>query len=314
MTADLMPAKIKPMLACPSEPFDDDEFFFEPKWDGIRCIAFFDGTLRLQSRRTQDITAAFPELVRSAPPLPAARWVVDGELVVMGADAAPDFRAVQSRLLAGSRRVGEAARMRPAQLMVFDLLYYEGRSLLNEPLSLRRTILAEAWRAAPRMHLTPAVAGAGKAVFGAALQHGLEGMVGKRIRSPYRPGKRSRDWRKVRAAQEGVFTVIGYTLGQGGELASLLLAECGANGVERSFAGRVAAQLPVSERSSLLDRLRELATSRPQAEGIGRSENARWTLPQLHVRVRYQEKTPAGRLRHPVLLGPARFPDPGGAL
>ena len=189
------------LAAAAPEPFDSEDYRFELKWDGIRCLAFVEnGKVRLQSRHLTDFTAHFPELndlrkLRSG-------TVLDGELVVMRAGKS-SLSAIQERVqLQMTHRIQRLSRSAPAVYVAFDLLYLEYRSLLQEPFIRRRTALETVIRKAapPNVAVVDCVHGQGKQFFAAVAGLALEGIVAKYIHAPYLPGRRSRNWLKIKRA------------------------------------------------------------------------------------------------------------------
>jgi len=179
--------------------FDAEQYLFEIKWDGIRCLAFIEGgRARLQSRQLTEITAQFPELghLRQLP----RGTILDGELVVFQEDR-PSLRQVQHRAFLQNRaRIERLARLAPAIFMVFDLLYLDGRPLLGAPLSQRREAFVRLIeQSAPSGVLaSEGVAQHGCKLFAQVARLGLEGVMAKHLYSPYLPGKRSRHWLKIK--------------------------------------------------------------------------------------------------------------------
>src|SRR5262245_27504683 len=168
--------QVLPMLAVAAEPFDSPEYCFEIKYDGVRALAAVDGAgWRLWGRERADYTPRYPELdvLRRLP----AGTLVDGELVVFEADGRPDLRRLLRRHgLTDPWRIRQARHWCPVQYVLFDLLYHQGRCLMREPLVRRREVLAEV---CPRLdaavvEFSPAVIGAGTALFQAAVSAGQE--------------------------------------------------------------------------------------------------------------------------------------------
>jgi ATP-dependent DNA ligase len=188
------------MLAVPAAPFDGPEYSFEVKWDGIRALAAVDAPgWRLWGRERADYTARYPELdgLRRLP----AGTLLDGELVAFAPDGHPELpRLLRRHGLTDSWRIRQARRWCPVQYLLFDLLYHGGRCLLNEPLARRREELAAlcAGLRLPEVLFSAGVIGTGTALYAAALAQGHEGVVAKRLASPYRPGRRSPAWRKIK--------------------------------------------------------------------------------------------------------------------
>jgi bifunctional non-homologous end joining protein LigD len=191
---------VLPMLATASSPFDASPYSFEVKWDGVRMLAAVEASgWRLWGRAAADYTARYPELavLRRLPP----GTLVDGECVAFAAHGVPDLALLLKRHgLTNPWKIGQAWRWCAVRYVLFDLLYYRGRCLMRQPLSVRREALAEACAGldAPEVAFSSGVVGAGKAFFAAALAQGHEGVLAKHLASAYRPGQRSATWRKIK--------------------------------------------------------------------------------------------------------------------
>jgi ATP-dependent DNA ligase len=196
----MMLPTLLPMLATPSRPFDSPEYCFEVKWDGVRALAAVEaGGWRLWGRGATDYTARYPELavLRRWP----AGTLVDGELVTLAPDGRCDLALLLRRHgLTDPWRIGHARRWCPLRYVLFDLLYHRGRCLLHEPLARRRQALAEACAdlQVPDVLFSAGVVGQGKAFYAAAVARGQEGVMAKHLAAPYRPGRRSPAWRKIK--------------------------------------------------------------------------------------------------------------------
>jgi ATP-dependent DNA ligase len=196
----MLPRVLNPMLARKADaPFDSDEYMFELKWDGIRCLAFIEhGRLRLQSRQLTDVTIQFPELA-CLKELPCGT-VLDGELVALE-NGKPSLRIAQQRVLTQSRhRIGWLSRTHRVIYMVFDLPYLDGKPLFAEPLSLRRAELHQLIErfSLPGVLVPEGVRTHGQELFAQVVRLGLEGIMAKRLDGPYLPGKRSSHWLKIK--------------------------------------------------------------------------------------------------------------------
>ena len=204
-TQPTWPAFVAPMLAQKGAPFDSDEHLFEIKWDGTRMLAFVErDDYRLVNRHRGDRTAQYPELACLAGPpsgrCPPAGVILDGEMVVFH-EGRPDFRRLLSRdQTCDPFKIRLLARTLPATYVVFDLLYEGHQPLLDQPLSQRRGRLAQLVEdfGRPQLALSEGIVGAGRALFDEVCRLGLEGLVAKRLTSRYRPGKRTRDWIKIK--------------------------------------------------------------------------------------------------------------------
>lgn len=200
----------EPMLATRvDDPFDDPGWWFEVKWDGYRVVlAAEGGKIRARSRRGLDLTGPFPEL--ASLPIPDS-VAVDGEVVAFDEEGLPSFSYLQQRTGFGGR--GTKADV-GVNLVVFDLLF-RGQSLIGLPYEDRVRMLRELALPSPIVVPEPTPEH-GTAVFEVARRRGLEGIVGKRLGSPYQPGKRSADWKKVSVKRRLRAVVGGYLPGEGG--------------------------------------------------------------------------------------------------
>ncbi len=203
---------IRPMLArSREEPFDSEEYGFEVTWDGTRVIAFCEDGHKFQNRRLNQVAYRHPELE----PLVDGRAVLDGEIVVMH-EGRSDFAKLQQREHASDGfKESLVAREFPATFVVFDILHWNDRSLIKLPLDERRRILEEALIPRENVYVSEPVQGQGVALFKAAEERGLEGIVAKRVDSPYRPGKRVDFWLKIKTYESLDCIVCGLTLGMG---------------------------------------------------------------------------------------------------
>lgn len=284
---------------------------YELKWDGVRAIAFVSPTAtRIYARSGAEITVAYPELR----PLGAAvgrEAVLDGEIVVLDPAGQASFALLAERMHV--RDAAKAARLavsRPVTYVVFDLLELDGRELAGQPYVKRRETLESLGLAGERW-LVPPVFDDGPATMTASREFGAEGVVAKRLASPYRPGLRSPDWIKVKHDVTADFVVGGFRPGAR-TVGALLIGVPGAGGL--AFRGRVGGGISAAAERALLAELRPRATGRsPFATVLPRedSRDATWVRPEVVVEIRYGQRTPDQRLRFPrfVRLRPDKRPE-----
>ncbi|HJV04834.1 MAG TPA: non-homologous end-joining DNA ligase, partial [Actinomycetota bacterium] len=212
------PPALFPMLAeAGHEPFDDPGWWFEPKLDGIRTLAYVgtEGT-RLVSRTGKDQTDRYPELANLARFVNALQAVIDGEIVAADDRGRPSFERLQQRMnLSNQRDIERARRKVPVTLFAFDLLWLDDRDLTQEPLEERRRLLEEIVTEAGPLHLSVIADRGGTAFFEQAKSLGLEGVIAKRKGTVYLPGRRSKDWRKMKAVNRQDCVILGWTPGTG---------------------------------------------------------------------------------------------------
>jgi len=295
---------LRPMLAVPAEPFSGKEWLFEIKWDGYRCLCYLesDATV-LRSRNLLDLTPRFPELSRLHERVRRLPAILDGEIIVP-VDGRPSFSAIQQRGHAGDpARAARAAAEMPALFIAFDALYLDGRDITREPVEERKERLAEAVAAGPEITVPGFVTGEGKAFFRASTEANLEGVMGKRLGSPYLPGRRSSCWRKIRAVRSADLVICGWEPGQGARrLGALILGAY--RGGRLVFQGKAGTGFSAAEEAALLETLRgievpEAAFDPPK----GYLRRPHWVAPFLVCTVRYTSLTGEGLLRHPSFKG-----------
>ena len=290
--------RVKPMLASPAGtgglPLGTG-WSYEVKWDGFRAMARSErGRLRLDSRSGLQLLDRFPGLA-GLHDVTADGTVLDGEVVAL-VDGVPSFEAV-----------ADSARHAGAQLVyvVFDVPVHAGADLTGRPLTRRREVLGG-------LDLPACAIGSQVFIDGAALlevtrERGLEGVVAKRDASPYRPGVRSPDWVKLAHRRSRTALVGGWRadVASSTRVASLLLGARDGSGALR-YLGRagsgLSAALATRAAAALLEHPAEaspFAAAVPAAARTG----VRWCAPEVVVQVAYRERTTAGVLRHPVVLG-----------
>jgi len=292
------------MLAVSADPFDDPDYVFEVKWDGYRCLAYLEaGTATLFSRNLKNITPHFPDLGDMYRQAQKTSVILDGEIIVLR-DGQPSFAALQSRArLTDSQKISWAAQSMPALYMAFDILYCQGNSLLDFPLSDRFEELKAVVGPNRLIVVSDGVRGAGISFFRACVGRGLEGMMAKRMDSRYLPGTRSPLWKKIRATREADLVICGYRSGQGSRrLGSLVMGAW--NGKEFIYQGLVGTGIDRVAEEALLIKLAAISSrhkSLEAAELAGRSVH--WVMPDMVCRVEYLALTGQGLLRHPVYRG-----------
>jgi bifunctional non-homologous end joining protein LigD len=271
-------------------PFSAEDWWFDLKWDGFRCLAYIVGDrVQLRSRNGNDLAPRFPELrsIRASEPV-----VLDGEIVAFGEDGKPSF------FLLGYQ---------PPQLVVFDVLQRE-RPLVELPLEERWENLQAVDLAGPVTRSQP-TKGEGEALYDAVKASGLEGIVAKRSGSRYFPGRRSPDWRKIVARSQLNAVVGGYLRGTRGSFGSLLLGLY--DGERLLVAGSAGSGLDNRSIDELWPVLKSLERSTsPFSERAEFMGEPVWVEPRLVARIEYREWTPDRRLRAPVFKGIARDHEP----
>ena len=290
-----------PMLATGAADVPAGEgWLFEVKWDGFRALAtIHGGDVDLRSRNDKSFVDRFPTVVRALTrSVRSPDCVLDGEVVAVGKDGRATFSAMQ-----------QGKEGTTYLYLAFDLLELEGDSLVDQPLVQRRARLAELIDLRPGGVQLSATFDDGAALYAAAQEQRFEGIVAKRADSRYLPGRRSRDWLKIKTQGRQELVVAGWTKGQGkrsGGLGALVLAVN--EGGELRWAGNVGTGFDDAEIDRLLAKLRPLVRENspfpepPKMPRVRRGD-VTWVEPVLVAEVRFAEWTHDGRLRAPVYEG-----------
>ena len=276
---------------------DGAGWLFEPKWDGYRAIVTLrGGQATLTSRNGNDLTERFREVARAvvhAVRTPSA--VLDAEVCALDESGTARFESLQS----GSGRL---------VLMVFDVLVLDDEPVYMRPLTERRRLLEGVIDpTSDTVRVSPAFED-GPALLEAASAQGLEGVIAKRADAPYRPGRRTPEWQKLKLRLEDDFPIVGFTRGTGrrAKLGALVLGRSEADGLH--WAGNVGSGLGDGDVESLLTALRpHIRSASPLVETPRmprvRASDVTWVEPVLAAQVTFAERTREGRLRAPSSSG-----------
>ncbi|WP_018658174.1 non-homologous end-joining DNA ligase [Actinomadura flavalba] len=308
-----LPWPVEPMTAVAGDlPDDSLKWAYELKWDGVRAVARAGpGGVRALGRSGADVTRRYPELSSLADLLPAYDAVLDGEIVAFR-NGHPSFERLQRRMHL-ERPPARLVREVPVRYVVFDLLGLDGRSLFDQPYTVRRALLdgLELGAAGP-VEVPPYLDGGDAAQVTDLLrftrEQGLEGLLAKRLDSPYRPGRRVDFWRKVKNFLTREAIVCGWQPGRGrreGGVGSLLLGAYDDKG-GLSFLGHVGTGFTdrgLDELYRLLWPLRRPASPFDEAVPPDVARDAQWVEPRLVGDVAYSALTRDGRLRFPSWRG-----------
>ncbi len=312
-----MPRYIEPMKATPAtKPFRDEDWLYEVKWDGYRVEAVLrDGKVSLFTRNGNNAETYFPRLLTPPSWIDAREAIVDGEVVALDDDGRPDFSLLQERISAG--RTGTPV---PLVYQAFDLLFLDGRSLLDVPLEQRKKLLELVLRPNARVRYATHIDTEGVAFFEAAKAQRLEGVVAKQRRSRYDPGRRTPAWLKIKARPEQELVVGGWTPGEGNakDLGAVVV---GVYEDERlRFAGKVGSGFTARTRTELRAALGALETELPPFDPApspdyrgrwgGDLAGVRWVRPELVIRAEIGGWTRDGHVRQTAYKGldPGRDP------
>ncbi len=297
---------VDPMLADTAEaPPNADDHTFEVKWDGIRALVKIEeGDLRLTSRSQRDLTYAFPELSDAEKSLRATSAIFDGEIVCLDDDGKPVFQHTLSRIQQKTEGSIKRAQARhPAVCYLFDCLYLDGRPVVAEPIERRRAWLEDAIRPESAYRMSQALDD-GKALFEAAQEMGLEGIVAKERGSAYYPGRRSASWLKIKVRQTTECLVIGYTQGNGDRASTFGALQLGVLDEEHlRYVGKVGTGFDDRLLKSVSKVVKAVPeTDRPVDTKPIDDKKTTWIEPTIVCELQYASWTVNDTLREPVFI------------
>lgn len=298
-------------------PAQDDDYGYELKWDGVRAVTYIGvDSFRMLSRNDKDITVSYPDLRGLAGAVGDRQLILDGEIVAFDDHGRPSFGRLQHRMhVADPTQAARLAAATPTTLLLFDLLHLDGLDVTSLPYRQRRELLEALDLDGPRWSVPPYFPGGGREAIALSTAQGLEGVVAKRLTSVYEPGRRTRNWIKVKIFRTQEVVIGGWRLGQGGRansLGALLMGIPRDGGLD--YVGRVGTGFTDRTLADLVTRLRPLerATSPFTSEvPAADARDARWVEPVLVGEVAFGDWTLDGRLRHPSWRGlrPDKKPD-----
>src|SRR5579883_919274 len=303
---DRLPVVKTPMLATlVDEPFDDDDWLFEIKWDGYRAICTVDegGAVTLVSRNGLDFLGKFPELQRLQSAWSSLPIVVDGEIVSLDSQGRSSFQRLQESLTSKRGAARSAGSGGPLLYAAFDLLYADGKDLRKLPLEERKARLERVIADPEVVMYSKHVVGKGSALFEQAQQRHLEGIIGKRRDSPY-VERRTRDWVKIKAQLMQEFVIGGFTEPRGSRtgFGSLLLGVY--EGSKLHYVGHAGTGFNTKLLQSLTRDLKKIERkTSPFVNKVEANTKPHFVEPKLVAEVRFTEWTRDGYLRQPAFLG-----------
>ena len=303
-----IPDRIEPMLSKLGSgvPNPDSAWGFEFKWDGIRALAFVDGgRVKLMSRNGDEITARYPEVHPMGRAIGSHEVILDGEVVALDDGGRPSFEQIQQRMgLTSETEVRRKMKEVPVTYMVFDLLWLNGHSLMDQPYTDRRKALAQLKLAGTSWQTPPFEKGGGQAMLEASARAGLEGIVAKKLDSRYEPGKRSGAWIKVKNRNRQELVIAGWQEGEGkrrGHPGALLVGYF--DGGKLAYAGKVGTGF-TDEMLEKLQRLLEPLAQEKNPFALGTPpKGSHFVKPKLVAEFEFVEWTRSGQLRAPAFKG-----------
>ncbi|MEM1981206.1 MAG: non-homologous end-joining DNA ligase [Candidatus Hadarchaeales archaeon] len=296
---------LKPMLAKMGSPSDlkRKNFIWEPKLDGTRALVYREGEkVGFLNRRGKWIEYRYPELSSLSSHLLSDPCLLDGEIVVFGENGLPNFPLLQEREhQENPLRIEFLSRLHPATLVVFDLLIRGREELFSLPLLERKKLLSETVQEGERIRLC-LYTKQGEDLWESVKKMGLEGVMGKREDSPYRPGVRSPDWLKLKTTKTLDAIILGYTPGEGQRTPYFGALALGAyHGGKLVFLGKVGTGFDTRLMEELTPLLKQLERRERPVEEEPPYE-VKWVEPKLVCEVKYLEITEDLKLRAPSFV------------
>lgn len=277
---------ISPMLLnTVEEPFDSDDYLFEPKFEGHRLIlSLINGQVKMFTRHNNEVSRQYPELF-NVPVGNNIDVVFDGEVVRVSEDGTNDFDGLMQRFQMGKlTKIKEASRMQPVHYFVFDILHLNGKSLTHLPLVKRKEILAQILIPNAYYHSTLSIGQQGKALYKMIADKGLAGIVAKKKDSQY-VSKRSEDWLKIINYQHTEVAISGYRRNEFGWLVEQ----------EGRPVGYVELAVPSDAKKAFYKAVPSIIT--------GQDRHFVYIKPILKVKVRFRNWTSNNMLRTPEFVG-----------
>ncbi|QXH33505.1 DNA ligase D [Pseudomonas muyukensis] len=300
--AQALPERLQPQLATLVDSPPGGDWCYEVKFDGYRIMAqIAAGKVRLFTRNGHDWSAKMPQQVAALQALGLDSAWLDGEMVVVDGNGVADFQALQNAF--------DTEHDEPITYYLFDLPYLGGRDLRSLPVQDRRWALERLLEhnASERLKFSEAFEQPVDSLLDSACRLGLEGLIGKRLGSPY-SGRRSSDWIKLKCKQRQEFVIVGFTEPKGSRtgFGALLLALHDPDGGQLRYAGKVGTGFSATTLDTLHARLAPLEISQPALPKPPTGAEARgvhWLRPQLLAEVAYAQMTREGIVRHSVFHG-----------
>ena len=305
------PIKVKPMLATAvDEPFNDKDWVFEVKWDGVRSILYSNKSktiFEIKSRSDKTLTHRYPELVE---PLKSAikcqeSIILDGEIVVLDKNGMPSFQNHQRRMNVDYKTdIENLSHEIPATYYIFDILYLDGKNMQNLDFLQRRNVLSNVINKNSKVQISDFFEERGKEIFDSIKSMNLEGVVAKSKSSRYLQGTRSREWLKIKTIKTQDCVVIGYTKGEGnreGYFGSLLLAVYDGNKLR--FVGHSGSGFDFSQLDEVYDKLQRIKIEKCPVDYIPyTNRDPVWIEPKLVAEVKFSDWTHEKIMRAPIFL------------
>jgi DNA ligase D-like protein (predicted ligase) len=279
---------IKPMLlSSKEEAFDSEDYIFEIKWDGYRCISFIEkSSIKLQSRNGHLLNRTFPELMEIYKAITGKKAILDGEICYLEQDGKANFSKLQARYGENNPSYNSSIK-----LIIWDILSYNDKDIYWLPLKERKAILQEIVKEGHGILIPGYIKKHGKKLYQEAAKNKLEGIVAKKLDSPYE-FKRSKYWYKIKCWQYTEVLIGGFTEKEAG----LLVGKYSNN--QLHYLGKVKLALERELTEALFRFLPTLLTDSCPFSTRPVEGDIKWVKPLIRVMVRYTELSKHNTFRH----------------
>ncbi len=284
-----------------SKPFNSEDYIFELKLDGIRCLAYLDERQTiLKNKRNKDVTDVYPELKQIHKQI-KKRCILDGELVSLNKDGSPNFFALQKRsLLTDKFRIELEMEKNKVNFVAYDILYLDDKQTTNLTLTERKKMLENNIKENELLSISRIVENEGIKLFEPTQQLSLEGIVAKKKNSTYQIGKRSKDWIKIKNLIDEDFYICGLMFDEDNQIKDLVLTtKINDKYINR---GKVYLNISKDEQNFILKFALKHTKNKPLFD-IYSDKNILWIEPKLVCTVQYMMLTKDGNMRQPVFKG-----------
>lgn len=290
---------IAPMLMIEGKAFNNNNYIFELKLDGIRCIAFLDvNQTVLRNKRNKDVTFLYPELNLIHKNI-KKKCILDGELVLLK-NGKPDFYELQKRsLMQNGFKIKIASKSFPVEFVCFDILYYNDKELIDVPLLQRKNILQKNVKEGFGLSVSRYIEEYGKEFFNLAKKEKLEGIVAKKKDSLYFLGKRTKEWIKIKVMSDEDLIICGYILNDNNDIKDFILGYFNIN-KELISRGSVALGISSYDKNLILNFAKKNTVTTPWFD---KPKSAVWLKLKYVGACHYMHLTKERHMRQPVFKG-----------
>ena len=284
---------------------DGNKYSYEIKWDGIRVIIRKTGDkIEIISRNGNDLTEKFPKIVQAVAEIDIQNGLMDGEIVCLDEKGIPNFSKVISRMhLTGKEQIEKASIYNKATVYLFDLLYLDGMDIRNLPLEKRRKWLQISYKDSEYLRFSQSFDD-GEALFNAIKLQNMEGIICKKVGSPYQSNVRGTNWLKVKVRNTEDAIIIGYTRGKGDRallFGSLILGQY--EDGKLVYKGKVGTGFDEAKLKEILAILSKIPKNKKLiTDSIDEEAAAIWLEPKLWCEVHMASLTSNKTFREPVFV------------